>query len=332
MTIIESDELRHQVYFERYKTGEVNKIIKIIDDANNRIKKEILKTRDISTKKRYEEINRYLSELSKDIKTNIESGADIDGVIDYETRKQKKFFNAVSKDVNVNFTYPTLKQIKKSALFNPIVPSMTFKSYLNDIQTGFYNQWDTAVRTGYLTNETTQDIIKNVMGSLQKPTEILDKGTMATFRNSIDRNTRTVLQAFANETRREIYSENEKYISGYKYLATLDRRTCEICGKYDGKIFKTLDDCPVLPIHYNCRCVIIPVIKGMEKIADERPDEWGVVEGSLTYKEWLSKLPPELQKEILGVRRYKLYKNGMSFDAFTKDNEILTLKELESKL
>ena len=41
MTELESEEIKHQIYLEQYKTGEVNKIIKIIDKANNQVKKAL---------------------------------------------------------------------------------------------------------------------------------------------------------------------------------------------------------------------------------------------------------------------------------------------------
>ena len=30
----------------------------------------------------------------------------------------------------------------------------------------------------------------------------------------------------------------KKYIDKYEFLATLDSRTCSVCGKLDGKVFK----------------------------------------------------------------------------------------------
>ena len=332
MTQLENDEIKHQIYLERYKTGEANKIVKLLDDANKKIIKELKVVDSVYSKARYEELNRLLKALSKELKENIDTSTDIDGIIEYELEKQKKLFNVASKDVNVDFLYPSLEQVKKSALFTPIVPSMTYQSYLEGIQQGFYNQWDSAIRTGYLTSETTQKIIKDVMGSLTRPSQVLDKGTMTTLRNSVYRNTRTTLQAFASETRRAVYERDQEFISGYKFLATLDRRTCVICGNYDGKIFKNLEDAPAIPIHYNCRCVLVPIIKGVDVIADERPEEWGTVKGTVTYKEWLESQPDFIQKEILGERRYNMYKSGVSFDSFTEGFEILTLKELRDKL
>jgi SPP1 gp7 family putative phage head morphogenesis protein len=50
----------------------------------------------------------------------------------------------------------------------------------------------------------------------------------------------------------------------YEYFADTDEKTCPICGKLDGKKFKYLEmkigeNAP--PLHTNCRCDILPVVK-----------------------------------------------------------------------
>jgi uncharacterized protein with gpF-like domain len=44
-----------------------------------------------------------------------------------------------------------------------------------------------------------------------------------------------------------------------RYLATLDGRTCLVCGPDDGRLFKRDEPRPSLPRHINCRCVYVPV-------------------------------------------------------------------------
>ncbi len=47
-------------------------------------------------------------------------------------------------------------------------------------------------------------------------------------------------------------------VHGWEYLATLDGRTCPICGADDEKYFPQGKPRPALPRHVNCRCVYIP--------------------------------------------------------------------------
>ena len=128
-----------------------------------------------------------------------------------------------------------MEQIKTAALFKPIGDSFTYQSYLNSIQEGLYNTWDTAVRTGYLTGQTTQQIVRKVLGKAGKVGELTEPGTMQKLRNSVWANTRTALQSFAEETNEQVYRKNEQYFGNgeykYEYLATLDNRTCLPAGE-----------------------------------------------------------------------------------------------------
>ncbi|MDY2752572.1 MAG: minor capsid protein [Blautia obeum] len=48
--------------------------------------------------------------------------------------------------------------------------------------------------------------------------------------------------------------------AGVNYVqiwAAEDERTCDTCKKFHGKIYR-IDECPILPLHANCRCTIIP--------------------------------------------------------------------------
>ncbi len=53
----------------------------------------------------------------------------------------------------------------------------------------------------------------------------------------------------------------------FRYVATLDNRTSEICQELDGKIFKVSEGVPgenVPPAHVNCRSTIVPYFKDYE--------------------------------------------------------------------
>ena len=157
-------------------------------------------------------------------------------------------------------------------------------------------------------------------------------GSIEQLRNSVERNTRTFLQSVANETRNEFFSENEKYFSGYQYLATLDRRSCLVCGELDGKIYEKIEDAPQLPQHYNCRCILSPIVKGLEEIgAGLRASENGYVEDTVTFDEWLSEQSAEVQKEVLGTTRYGMYQKTHKLGQFVADGKMLTLEELRKK-
>jgi len=80
----------------------------------------------------------------------------------------------------------------------------------------------------------------------------------------------------------------------YRFYATLDERTCAVCGELDLQDFDPADakegeNKP--PMHPNCRCVIQPVMDGetKEEIVRRGRDEAGkgkVMPAGMTYKDW----------------------------------------------
>lgn len=246
---------------------------------------------------------------------------DLEEFIDYELQTEKKLFRGL------NLTYPTKEQLITSVQFAPYCKSAVFENYLDSIGEQFFSVWDGEVRSGYLTGMTAQQITRRVVGSVAQSGAVTDAGALHTLRNSILMNTRTALQGFANNTRMAIFEKNADAFKGYKWLSTIDRRACLVCGEKDGKIFKVIDEVP--PLHLNCRCVIVPVVRGdMPEFTDERASEFGVVEGNITYEEWLGEQSSSVQKEILGKTRYEIYKETGKIGQFVDNGKILTLSEL----
>lgn len=340
MNSYENGVIKYQIALESYKNGQANEIISLFDNANKEIAKYIKQTKGIYTKARYREITRLLKEVSAKLKEKVDENTDIDGLIDYEIKKERKLLELAKPYINkakggdVNFIFPTTEQIKTSALFKPVTDGLTYDSYLNGIEAGLYNTWDSAIRTGYLTGQTTQQIVRKVMGGVSPETKLINPGLINTLRNSVYGNTRTVLQSFANETRNRIYEENEDLIFNknyeyrYEWLSTLDSRTCLVCGELDGKLFKSIKDAPQTPLHRGCRCLVIMHfdIKG-----DTRASKNGQKETSVTFEEWLKEQDEKTQKEVLGVTKYKLFKEGVKIEQFVDNGQTLTLKQLAEK-
>lgn len=81
-------------------------------------------------------------------------------------------------------------------------------------------------------------------------------------------------------------------VEKYQYLATLDNRTCKVCGRLDGKKFD-LKDCKVgvnyPPMHPLCRCTTLSVLDDTEehtRIARNRSNKNIHVPSTMTYEEW----------------------------------------------
>lgn len=97
-------------------------------------------------------------------------------------------------------------------------------------------------------------------------------------------------------------------IEEYKYLSVLDYSTCELCQPLDGKIFKVSEiregvNFPV--IHPRCRCTTCMAMDFTNRRArNPLTDKNYIVDGDITYSEWLDSLTPE-QKAALELSRKK---------------------------
>lgn len=95
--------------------------------------------------------------------------------------------------------------------------------------------------------------------------------------------------------RNNLQNFEDSDVEYYEYLATLDCKTCPICGELDKKQFKVSDalqgtNCP--PMHDGCRCSITAVIEtdGLQHMDMRRMREpktgKSVVVPNMSYVEW----------------------------------------------
>lgn len=112
---------------------------------------------------------------------------------------------------------------------------------------------------------------------------------------------RTEVNHFANEAEMLAYEELD--IEKYRFIATLDNRTCEHCAELDNKVFKVKDrkpgkNCP--PIHSNDRCTTVAefdddVLDGLQRRARDENGKPILVPQDMNYKEWYSKYTEEIK-------------------------------------
>lgn len=303
------------------------KLQKLLEKANSYIISELRKTSGVYTKERYNDLAKSLKKIAKDLKDVSANQLDPTDLIENEIKAQYKYLTKLGKEVNT----PLEKTLRASVQFTPFAESSNLAQYLDSIETNFFNTWDNAIRIGYITGEPTQKIISSVMGQTSSSNLMLRNGSIQQLRNSIERNTRTYLQSVSSITKKAVYKENEKYFSGYKYLATLDRRTCLVCATYDNKIYKTLDEAPTTPVHYNCRCVLVPIVKGLDDLTiedDTRASEEGEVSEKLNFNDWLKGQSEEVQLRVLGQSRFELYKKNENISQFVNSGMVLPLSVL----
>lgn len=177
---------------------------------------------------------------------------------------------------------------------------------------------------------------------------------------------RTWLQSAAHYAKEEVIKRDfDDLVVGWKYSATLDRRTCLICGPTDGKVFKKDESRPVLPRHWRCRCAYVPLPKtwrdlGIDKDEVEEGTRPAVkhsgrtvqhrdgststkfkvesvehVPQSMTYQAWMKRQvekDPDFVKSVLGKTRFELFKAGkIELKTMSVNGRIKRLSELRGE-
>ncbi|MCI8655035.1 MAG: minor capsid protein [Clostridia bacterium] len=114
---------------------------------------------------------------------------------------------------------------------------------------------------------------------------------------------RTEVNHFANES--EMLAYEELGIEKYKFIATLDKVTCEHCAELDNKEFYVKDRQPgknYPPIHPNDRCTTIAVFdddvtEGLQRRARDENGKSILVNQDITYEQWKKDYMPVLALE-----------------------------------
>ena len=114
------------------------------------------------------------------------------------------------------------------------------------------------------------------------------------------------------------YAEDD--VPEYEYMATLDSRTCEICGKHDGEIVKMgkgKAGINMPPLHPLCRCTTAPhypddMPEGEKRFARDVDGNAIEVPEGMKYPEWKQKFivdPKEKEYNDLKEKVHKLIKD-----------------------
>lgn len=206
------------------------------------------------------------------------------------------------------------------------LPMRGWISRLN--QNDFNRTWNMVVR-GVTIGQSTEELTRSVVGTqrLRFKDGVRDVG-----RRGMKTLVRTASIHAASLGREAVWEANKALISGVLWVSTLDGGTSPICQSLDGKTFPPGEG-PRPPIHFNCRSVVTPIVKGADELGlprGTRASFDGQVPEDLTYNDWLGQRSAEFQDSVLGSTKGKLFRQGgLSLDRFVATSgRPLTIDEL----
>lgn len=118
-------------------------------------------------------------------------------------------------------------------------------------------------------------------------------------------------------------------VAKWRFLATLDLKTCPRCRAADGRVFP-LNQGPIPPLHPNTRSTAVPYFGDP---IGTRASVDGQVPAEVDHEEWLRGLSTEEQDQALGRRVAVAWRAGrLDYqDLIGPDMEPLTMRELEQR-
>jgi SPP1 gp7 family putative phage head morphogenesis protein len=109
------------------------------------------------------------------------------------------------------------------------------------------------------------------------------------------------------ETQHLSLNENEDVLEGWVWTASKSERSCASCLAMDGTFHKLEER---MNSHPNCRCVAVPLTKGIEQVTGRKGLGETRVELGETGTEWFKKQGTEAQDFILGPKGGRAYRKG----------------------
>lgn len=317
---------RHQVYLQRYASGEIKKMLPLLEsmlaDINARILRDDLTVFQAGR----------LSALQNDVRSMIQAGMnvisgqlslDLNDLASYEAGFTQRLLDGMITIQTAGVNEAALSGLLSSRPMSLIQGGsrvrLTIDQAIRQFAGTLTNDLNGAIQSGIAQGSTTHQIAQEV-------TRIVTNRTRAQAEALI----RTVANHAATIGRNQLYADNSDILDGEKFTATLDNRTTITCGSNDGKVFPVGQGL-FPPLHYNCRSIRIPQVNPAFTIAEltgERPsigaDGAEIVSGQTTYGGWLRRQSSSFQDEVLGADRGRLFRSGgLSIGRFTDNTGVV---------
>lgn len=198
----------------------------------------------------------------------------------YEDNYYKGLFS-IAVGVNTSYSFVSLNE-------SFIKSAISFPWSGENFSDRIYNNKTKLIQT--LRTELTQSLIR---GDSIKETARTVSDRLEISRKNANRLVQTETGAVISSSDKKSYKEWE--LDEYEYVATLDKRTSEICRSLDNEVFK-LDDMVIgvnaPPTHPNCRSTTVPYFSdniGKRIARDIETGRAEYVPSDMKYEQWYKK-------------------------------------------
>lgn len=328
---------RHAFHLERLKSHDVRVLREILRDIQTQLLGRLARS-DITewTRSRAErQLAAYTEMLQERYGRDILPALNrqIRELAEYEAGFEVRSLGNVAP--RHNFLLPTDSQIMTAVTLNPLTMrgpggGQLLESFIETWANTQITRTVSAVRSGFALGQTTPQVIAGLREAF-----VGQERDLATV-------VRTSLQHAAAEARQATWERNSDIVKKVRWVSTLDDRTSQQCQAMDGMEFD-IDKGPRPPAHPNCRSTIVAVLDDRFAVLSEGATraerdpvtgKVGSAPAKQTFYQWLKNEPAEVQDDILGPTRGRLFRDGgLSAQRFAelqigKQFEPLTLEQM----
>lgn len=298
--------VRRRIALERYSALQQRKMIEFLDLVESDVAAKITALREslgaaATQSRKYDELIKLKASVRAVIE---ESMTYTSGVIKSSLQGLAGTYNADARGllealgqrsggagVTLRTQFVTVEAAMAAAMSRPM-DGYLLQDWLDGFSTAARDRIEATLRVAFIEGE-----------PLSVTRQRLRSVTMQTSRG-LDALIRTSNAHIASAVTEANYQANADIIEGVEWVSTLDSRTTDICRARDGKRYK-VGEGPRPPAHIGCRSTTIPALIGVEPVKRE------------TYQDWLKRQPADVQDDILGPARGKLFRDGkMTVDRF----------------
>lgn len=320
--------LRHALELQRLSAFEEAEAEAILRELEAELR-QLLNSRNLSdaTKREIEALIKQADKAIASRYVAVATSVDTRGLVMLVADRTVEALKIIAPTVSM-LTEERLASLADNVLIQGAPSKDWWAAQADDLSLKFAAQ----VRQGIINGETQERIVGRIVGRGGEPgiLEVARRNARALVHSSV--------MSAANDARLATYRRNSRFLSGVRWLSTLDSHTCKQCAALDGQAWDldgealkgTTVDFTAPPAHWSCRCVLSPVVKGFEDRQGDRASSEGPIAASTSFDAFLKRQSPEFIERVLGKRRAELFEAGKITlrDLVSGTGRELTLDEL----
>lgn len=336
-----SAHVRHFVYLQGVGTGLTNDFERRLDDLQSGILSLMPQNINDLSRTRLDQqialINSFQNQFYRDYANELNDSLNEIGISEarFEANQLRNILLETSSlEILSSDPEKILREMRRKPINLGGGTSKLLDPFIRDWSTNQISTVNGIIRTGWFEGQTIGQMTRSVTESVKGRTLRSAETIIRTSINSVSQSARSVT-----------WSDNDDIVKGWRFIATLDSRTSNICRPIAAleRVYP-INSGPFPPRHPNCRSTSVPELD--DRFAIDTSDATRASRGSSGGRQvqadindigWLRTQPKEFVFDTIGRTRGEALLSGKmtdrEFARFSLNNrfEALTIEELRAK-